>query len=88
MIERLMKENTRYGEPEYSRAGEAISQAIQSLSAKLDQDGWKLLSQVEEAYQAREAAVIRSTFQEGFCAAVRLALEVLEHSHRDGGICH
>ena len=63
MIERLMKEKTRYGEPEYSRAGEAISQAIQSLSAKLDQDGWKLLSQVEEAYQAREATVIRSTFQ-------------------------
>ena len=88
MIERLMQAEARYGEPEYSQKSAEIDQITRALYEILDADEKQRLAQLEEAYQAREAAAIRSAFQEGFCAAVRLALDVLEHSHRDGGICH
>lgn len=82
MIERLMKEATRFGEPEYSYAGKIISQATLNLSQKLDPEGKKLLSQLEEAYQDREAIAIHSAFQEGFCSAIWLALDILEYHYQ------
>lgn len=83
-----MQEEARYGEPEYSRKSAEIDQTTRALYEILDADEKKRLAQLEDAYQAREAAAIRSAFQEGFCTAVRLALDVLEHSRCNGGICH
>ena len=88
MIERLMQEEARYGEPEYSRRSTEIVQATRALCETLDAEEKQHLAQLEDAYQARETAAIRSAFQEGFCVAVRLALDVLEHSRQDEGICH
>lgn len=88
MIERLMQEESRYGETEYSQRGAEIIQATRALRETLDADEKQYLTQLENAYQLREAAVIRSAFQEGFCVAVRLALDVLEYSRQDGSVCH
>ena len=88
MIERLMQEEARYGEPEYSRRSAEIVRATRALCETLDAEEKQHLAQLEDAYQVREAAAIRSAFQEGFCAAVWLALDVLEHSRCNGGICH
>lgn len=88
MIERLMQEESRYGEPEYSQRSAEIIRAIRALCETLDADEKQHLTQLENAYQLREATAIRSAFQEGFCVAVQLALDVLEHSRQDGSICH
>ena len=88
MIERLMREEARYGEPEYSQKSAEIIRATHALCETLDADEKQRLAQLEDTYQAREAAAIRSAFQEGFCAAVLLALDVLEHGRRNGGSCH
>ena len=47
--------------------------------------GLSVVTFLEDAYQAREAAVLRSAFAGGFCSAVRLGLEVLEHPLPGGG---
>ena len=83
-----MREEARYGEPEYSQKSAEIVRATCALCETLDADEKQRLAQLEDAYQVREATAVRSAFQEGFCAAVQLALDVLEHSRRDGGICH
>ena len=87
MIERLMQEESRYGEPVYSQKSAELVRATRALCETLDADEKQYLAQLEDAYQAREAAAIRSAFQEGFCAAIRLALDALEHS-QNGSICH
>ena len=85
MIETLLREGARYGEPEYSRESAVIIETARALSQQLDQGGKQLLAELEDAYQAREAAVLRSAFAGGFCSAVRLGLEVLEHPLPGGG---
>ncbi|RHR11055.1 hypothetical protein DWX58_00915 [Pseudoflavonifractor sp. AF19-9AC] len=88
MIERLMQEDPRYGEPEYSQRSAEIVRATRALCETLDAEEKQHLTRLENAYQLREAAAIRSAFQEGFCVAVQLALDVLEHSRQNEGICH
>lgn len=81
-----MREEARYGEPVYSQKSAELVRATRALCETLDADEKQYLAQLEDAYQAREAAAIRSAFQEG-CAAIRLALDALEHS-QNGSICH
>ena len=81
MIERLQREEARYGEPEYSRMSDVITRTVQKLSDCLDQEGRELLLELEDAFQTREAAVTRCAFRDGFCCATLLALEVWEY-HR------
>ena len=88
MFERLMQEEARYGEPEYSRRSTEIVRATRALCETLDAEEKQHLTRLENAYQLREAAAIRSAFQEGFCVAVRLALDLLVLSREDVGICH
>ena len=78
MLERLFVEHARYGEPEYSRKSAEINRAIKTLSETLEPAEIQLLAQLEDTYQAREAAAVRSAFEEGFCSAVGLALDILE----------
>ena len=62
MIERLMREEARYGEPEYSRKSAEIDQTTRALYEILDADEKQGVAQLEDAYQPREAAAIRSAF--------------------------
>lgn len=79
MIQRLLDESRRYGEPEYSAAGRTIEAKGTALRQRLgpEESGW--LEQLEDAYARRERAVMVEAFRSGFCQAVLLALEVLEY---------
>ena len=56
---------------------------IQMLSQELSADKKPLLERLEDSYQAREGAVIRSAFIDGFCTAVQLVVEVVEHQRKN-----
>lgn len=75
MIERLMNPERPYGEPEYSRLSEQITQLKQELIIQLDQEGRERLEQLTDAYLRQENAVLRDAFADGFWSAVELMLE-------------
>lgn len=75
MIERLINLERPYGEPEYSRLSEQITQLKQGLIIQLDQEGRNRLEQLTDAYLRQENAVLRDAFADGFWSAVELMLE-------------
>lgn len=76
MIERLMEEETRYGEPVYTTVSEEIDTAHQALETCLDNAGRAVLDQLEDAYIRREDAVRHGAFRAGFRAALALMREL------------
>ena len=78
MIERLINPERPYGDPEYSRLSEQITQLRQELITQLDQEGKNRLEQLTDAYLRQESAVLRDAFSDGFWSAVKLVLEFLQ----------
>lgn len=83
MIEKLIRSCFRYGEPTYKEKSTEIDEMIQMLSQELSADKKPLLERLEDSYQARESAVIRSAFIDGFCTAVQLVVEVVEYQRKN-----
>lgn len=77
MIEMLMGQGQRYGEPEYTAANGETQRAGAALRQHLNPEGQALLEQLEYAYARQEQIVVYGAFQEGFRRAVLLFLEVL-----------
>lgn len=78
MIGRLINPERPYGDPEYSRLSEQITQLRQELIIQLDQEGKNRLEQLTDAYLRQESAVLRDAFSDGFWSAVELVLEFLQ----------
>lgn len=79
MIERLMNLERPYGEPEYSKLSAQISQLKQQLCEQLNQEGKTWLEQLADTYLEQSAVLSESSFTDGFCVAVDLVLDYLEH---------
>lgn len=79
MIERLMNLEHPYEEPEYSKLSVQIRHLKQQLCEQLDQEGKGWLEQLTDTYLEHSAVLSESSFTDGFCAAVDLALGYLEH---------
>ena len=79
MIKRLMNLERPYGEPEYSRLSKQISQLKQQLYRQLNQEGKDWLERLADTYLEQSAILSESSFTDGFCAAVDLALDYLEN---------
>lgn len=80
MIERLMNTERPYGELGYNELSEKIVQLKQQLSAQLSPQGKEQLEQLADTYLEQSAALQESSFIDGFCAAVDLALDYLEYT--------
>lgn len=78
MIERLMNPERPYGEPEYSRLSEQITQLKQELIIQLDQEGEDRLEQLTDTFLHQENAVLRDAFSDGFWSAVEQMFEFLQ----------
>ena len=75
MIELLMNLERPYGEPEYSRLAEEITQLKRQLTGQVDQEGVHWLERLSDLYIRQETAVLRDAFTDGFWSAVELMLE-------------
>lgn len=82
MIERLMNQELRYGEPEFSKAEDKILKLQQELSTLLSEDGQRLLSQLTDEYIHQGNIMMNDVFIAGFCAAVEVMLDFLHHKTR------
>lgn len=79
MIERLMNLERPYGEPEYSELSAQIGQLKQQLCEQLNREGKECLEQLADTYLEQSAALSEGSFTDGFCTAVDLMLDYLEH---------
>ena len=79
MIERLMNLERPYGEPEYSKLSAQIGRLKHQLCGQLSPQGKEQLEQLTNAYLEQSAALSECSFADGFCAAVDLALDYMEH---------
>lgn len=79
MIERLMNLERPYGEPGYSKLSAQISQLKRQLNSQLNPQGKEQLEQLTNTYLEQSAALSEGSFTDGFCTAVDLMLDYLEH---------
>lgn len=77
MIERLMNEESRYGEPDFSRTKRQITEICQKLNEILDEDGQRLVDSLTAAYIHQNNLILKDVFKSGFCAAMELMMEFL-----------
>ena len=82
MIERLMDMERSYGEPEYGRLSQQITQLRRTLERQLDQEGLADLERLSDGYIRQGGILLRSGFTEGFCCAVELMLEYHKSTDR------
>lgn len=75
MIERLINQEHPYGEPEYSRLSEQITQLKQELNIQLDQEGREQLEQLSDTCICQATVILHDAFADGFWSAVELMLE-------------
>lgn len=75
MIERLMDMERPYGEPEYGRLSQRITQLRRTLERQLDQEGLADLERLSDGYVRQGGILLRSGFTEGFCCAAAFMLE-------------
>ena len=78
VIEKLMDEEFRYGEPEYSEAEGKISEICQKLNELLDEEGRALLGALSDAYIHQNNLIVKDVFRSGFCATVGLMLDYMK----------
>lgn len=78
VIEKLMDEEFRYGEPEYSEAEGEISEICQKLNERLDEEGRGLLGALSDAYIHQNNLIVKDVFRSGFCAAVGLMMDYMK----------
>ena len=79
MIERLMNLEYLYGEPQDRNLSEQIILLKQQLGRQLNQQGKDQLDQLTDNYLAQLAALREAAFIDGFCSAVDLMVDYLEH---------
>ena len=79
MIERLINSGNSCDGPEYRKPSEKIIQLKQQLCGQLSPHGKEQLEQLTDTYLEQSAALLEVSFTNGFCAAVDLVLDYLEH---------
>lgn len=79
MIEQLIKSEGSYNGPEFHKLSEEIVQLKQQLGSQLNQQGKEHLDQLTDIYLEQSTALLKASFIDGFCTAVDLALDYLEH---------
>ena len=80
MMERLMEDGFRYGEPEYTQCSEEMIALSEELRKQLDQETAALLDKLEEVFVKRETASVEGAFREGVRVAILLALDLFPPS--------
>lgn len=83
MIERLMNLERPYGKSEYRKLSEKIVQLKQQLCGQLSPQGKDQLEELADIYLEQNAILLENRFIEGFCAAIDLAQDYLEHTTAD-----
>ena len=80
MIERLMNMGSLYGRPECSKLSEKIIRLKQQLYTQLSPQGKEQLEQLTDPYLEQSAALLESSFVDGFCSAVGLMQGYLKYT--------
>ena len=83
LIERLMDQEYRYGDPEYSRLGKEASAISATLSTQLDESGKKLMEELLDIEMQRNVLVQEDAFAIGVCPGVMFMCEVCEVLDQD-----
>ena len=80
MMERLMEDGFRYGEPVYTQCSEEMMALSEELRRQLDQETAALLDKLEDVFVKRETASVEGAFREGVRVAILLALDLFPPS--------
>ena len=80
MMERLMEDGFRYGEPVYTHCSEEMMALSEELRKQLDQETAALLDKLEDVFVKRETASVEGAFREGVRVAILLALDLFPPS--------
>ncbi|OUN20002.1 hypothetical protein B5G34_16450 [Flavonifractor sp. An82] len=80
MMERLMEDGFRYGEPVYTQCSEEMMALSEELRKQLDQETAALLDKLEDVFVKRETASVEGAFREGVRVAILLALDLFPPS--------
>ena len=80
MMERLMEDGFRYGEPVYTQCSEEMMALLEELRRQLDQETAALLDKLEDVFVKRETASVEGAFREGVRVAILLALDLFPPS--------
>lgn len=80
MIERLFNEER----PRHDLGRSEVAQRKEQLWHRLDSSGQTLLEELLDAYIRQTSAEVQDAFVDGFCTAVELMLDCMEHNRRGG----
>ena len=80
MMERLMEDGFRYGEPVYTQCSEEMMALSEELRKQLDRESAALLDKLEDVFVKREGALVEGAFREGVRVAILLALDLFPPS--------
>ena len=80
MMERLMEDGFRYGEPVYTQCSEEMMALSEELRKQLNQETAALLDKLEDVFVKRETASVEGAFREGVRVAILLALDLFPPS--------
>ena len=80
MMERLMEDGFRYGEPVYTHCSEEMMALSEELRKQLDRESTDLLDKLEDVFVKRETASVEGAFREGVRVAILLALDLFPPS--------
>ncbi|WP_209341476.1 DUF6809 family protein [Flavonifractor sp. AGMB03687] len=80
MMERLMEDSFRYGEPAYTQCSEEMMALSEELRKQLDRESAALLDKLEDVFVKRETASVEGAFREGVRVAILLALDLFPPS--------
>ena len=80
MMERLMEDGFRYGEPAYTQCSEEMMTLSEELRKQLDRESAALLDKLEDVFVKRETASVEGAFREGVRVAILLALDLFPPS--------
>ena len=80
MMERLMEDGFRYGEPVYTQCSEEMMALSEELRRQLDREYAALLDKLEDVFVKRETASLEGAFREGIRVAILLVLDLFPPS--------
>lgn len=80
MMERLMEDGFRYGEPVYTQCSEEMMALSEELRKQLDHETAALLDKLEDVFVKRETASVEGAFRDGVRVAILLALDLFPPS--------
>ena len=80
MMERLMEDGFRYGEPVYTQCSEEMMALSEELRRQLDRESAALLDKLEDVFVKRETASVEGAFREGVRVDILLALDLFPPS--------